>query len=397
MILWFYALKCGFILFYLHKNNINLKKQASIYDNLNVHKKGSENLAIIEMKNIHKSYDDKSTVIEDFNLSIEQGEFVVFLGPSGCGKSTTLRMIMGLESITSGDLLIKEKRLNDIPAKNRDIAMVFQNYALYPHMSVYDNIAFGLKVRKVPKHVIKEKVTNVAELLNLTPYLQRKPKHLSGGQMQRVALGRAMVRDTDIFLMDEPLSNLDAKLRTTMREELVQLHRNLSATTIFVTHDQMEAMTMGDKIVILDSGKIQQVGSPDEIYNKPANLFVAGFIGSTKMNLLELKKNNQEVTFANLPVSLPTFEKKAEAYVLGIRAEDCKISLSEGFPMEITFIEGIGSDQYIHGMSDGTKIIVREQPDKEFEIGQNVYVTFNPSKINWFDKQTGKRLRVENG
>ena len=327
---------------------------------------------------------------------IEQGEFVVFLGPSGCGKSTTLRMIAGLESITNGDLFIKGQRQNDVPAKSRDIAMVFQSYALYPHMSVYENIGFGLKVRKVNKNIIKEKVTKAAELLNLTPYLKRKPKDLSGGQMQRVALGRAIVRDTDIFLMDEPLSNLDAQLRTTMREELVQLHRKLSATTIFVTHDQTEAMTMGDKIVVMESGKIQQIGKPTEIYNHPANLFVAGFIGSPAMNLLSIKKEKVQYLLAGQTLNIPEFMREPKELIMGIRPEDCKISLTSGYPMEITFVEELGSDQFVHGIVEGQKVIIRELPDKEFHIGQNVFFIINQSKTSWFDKDTGERMRLNN-
>jgi len=353
-------------------------------------------MTIIELKNISKSYDHNSHVIKDFNLMIEQGEFIVFLGPSGCGKSTTLRMIAGLESITNGDLFIKGQRQNDVPAKNRDIAMVFQSYALYPHMTVYENIGFGLKVRKVKKSIIKEKVTEAAELLNLTPTLKRKPKDLSGGQMQRVALGRAIVRDTDIFLMDEPLSNLDAKLRTTMREELVQLHRKLSATTIFVTHDQTEAMTMGDKIVILDKGKIQQIGKPTEIYNNPANLFVAGFIGSPAMNLISITKEENHFMFARQVVHPPEFTYEPKELILGIRPEDCEISVTEGHALKITFIEELGSDQFVHGIVDNQKVIVRELPDKKFHIGQKVYLTINQSKVSWFDKETGERLRLKN-
>ncbi|MGG0719361.1 sn-glycerol-3-phosphate ABC transporter ATP-binding protein UgpC [Robertmurraya massiliosenegalensis] len=352
-------------------------------------------MPIIELKKISKSYDQHSNVIEDFNLSIEQGEFVVFLGPSGCGKSTTLRMIAGLESITNGDLFIKGKRQNDIPAKNRDIAMVFQSYALYPHMTVFENIGFGLRVRKVNKRLIKEKVEQAAELLNLTPFLKRKPKDLSGGQMQRVALGRALVRDTDIFLMDEPLSNLDAKLRTTMREELVQLHRKLGATTIFVTHDQTEAMTMGDKIVILNNGKVQQIGKPTEIYHYPANLFVASFIGSPAMNLLSVKKETDRFVFASYPLETPDFTKEPQDLILGIRPEDCHISTIEGYPLEITFIEEMGSDQFIHGIADGQKVIIRELPDKKFQIGEHIFFTVNPEKISWFDKATGERLRLK--
>lgn len=353
-------------------------------------------MPIIELKNIQKSYDAHTKVIDDFNLSIEEGEFVVFLGPSGCGKSTTLRMIAGLESISEGDLVIKGKRQNDISAKNRDIAMVFQSYALYPHMTVYDNIGFGLKVRKVNKHTIKEKVTKAADLLSLTPYLKRKPKDLSGGQMQRVALGRAIVRDTDIFLMDEPLSNLDAKLRTTMREELVQLHKKLGATTIFVTHDQTEAMTMGDKIVILEGGKVQQIGKPTEIYSHPANLFVAGFIGSPPMNLLAVKKDGGQYVIAGQTIHIPEWLNEPSELIMGIRPEDCKISLTEGYPMEVTFVEELGSDQFIHGIVEGKKVIIRELPDKEFHIGQRIYFTINPSKISWFDKGTGERMRPKN-
>lgn len=358
-------------------------------------RRGSENMPIIELKNISKSYDHHSNVIDDFNLSIEQGEFVVFLGPSGCGKSTTLRMIAGLETITNGDLMIKGKRQNDIPAKNRDIAMVFQSYALYPHMTVFDNIGFGLRVRKVKKTLIKEKVERAAALLNLTPYLKRKPKDLSGGQMQRVALGRALVRDTDIFLMDEPLSNLDAKLRSIMREELVQLHRKLGATTIFVTHDQTEEMTMGDKIVILNNGKVQQIGKPTEIYHYPKNLFVASFIGAPAMNLLALKKESTHFVFASDIVETPDFTKELDELILGIRPEDCHISTIEGYPFEITFIEEMGSDQFIHGISAGQKVIIREVPDKKFQIGEQVFFAINPRKISWFDKETGERLRLK--
>lgn len=348
-------------------------------------------LGIIELKNVSKSFDNKTNVIDDLNLTIESGEFVVLLGPSGSGKSTILRMIAGLEPITKGDLFIKGKRQNDVPAKDRDIAMVFQNYALYPHMTVFDNIAFGLKVRKVNKGKIEEKVEKVAEMLGLTSYLKRKPKDLSGGQQQRVALGRAIVRDTDIFLMDEPLSNLDAKLRTTMREELVQLHRDLSATTIFVTHDQTEAMTMADKIVVINEGKVQQIGTPAEIYNYPANLFVAGFIGSPAMNLLPLQENRSGFAFAGQMIQTPGFTTQPDGLILGIRPEDCKIS-GKGYPVKITFIEDLGADQYIHGISGGRKVVIRESPDKRFRIGQHTFFTMNPEKISWFDKKTGKRL-----
>ncbi|MBY6272315.1 MAG: sugar ABC transporter ATP-binding protein, partial [Bacillaceae bacterium] len=241
-------------------------------------------MAELILDHVYKVYDNKVTAVSDFNLHIKDKEFIVFVGPSGCGKSTTLRMIAGLEEITQGDLYIDGKRMNDVPPKDRDIAMVFQNYALYPHMTVYDNMAFGLKLRKFPKKEIEERVRNAAKILGLEQYLDRKPKALSGGQRQRVALGRAIVRDAKVFLMDEPLSNLDAKLRVQMRAEIAKLHQRLQTTTIYVTHDQTEAMTMATRLVVMKDGVIQQVGSPKEVYEKPENVFVGGFIGSPSMN-----------------------------------------------------------------------------------------------------------------
>ena len=237
-------------------------------------------MANLQLKNVNKIYDNKVQAVFDFNLEIEDKEFIVFVGPSGCGKSTTLRMIAGLEEITSGELYIDGQKMNDVLPKDRDIAMVFQSYALYPHMTVYDNMAFGLKLKKMPKEEIDQRVRHAAEILEITPYLKRKPKALSGGQRQRVALGRAIVRNAKVFLMDEPLSNLDAKLRVQMRTEIIKLHESLGATTIYVTHDQTEAMTMASRIVVMKDGYIQQIGSPKMIYNYPANMFVAGFIGS---------------------------------------------------------------------------------------------------------------------
>ena len=243
-------------------------------------------MANLQLKNVNKIYDNKVQAVFDFNLEIEDKEFIVFVGPSGCGKSTTLRMIAGLEEITSGELYIDGQKMNDVLPKDRDIAMVFQSYALYPHMTVYDNMAFGLKLKKMPKEEIDQRVRHAAEILEITPYLKRKPKALSGGQRQRVALGRAIVRNAKVFLMDEPLSNLDAKLRVQMRTEIIKLHESLGATTIYVTHDQTEAMTMASRIVVMKDGYIQQIGSPKMIYNYPANMFVAGFIGSPAMNFL---------------------------------------------------------------------------------------------------------------
>lgn len=244
-------------------------------------------MAELSLNNIYKIYDGNVTAVEDFNLQIEDKEFIVFVGPSGCGKSTTLRMIAGLEEISKGDFYIDDKRVNDVDPKNRDIAMVFQNYALYPHMTVYDNMAFALKLRKVPKTEIDKRVENAANILGLTDYLKRKPKALSGGQRQRVALGRAIVRDAKVFLMDEPLSNLDAKLRMQMRAEIIKLHQRLQTTTIYVTHDQTEALTMATRIVVMKDGRIMQIGTPKEVYENPENVFVAGFIGSPPMNFFK--------------------------------------------------------------------------------------------------------------
>ena len=246
-------------------------------------------MAEIVLDHVYKIYDNKVTAVTDFNLHIQDKEFIVFVGPSGCGKSTTLRMIAGLEEISKGDFYIDGKRVNDVPPKDRDIAMVFQNYALYPHMTVYDNMAFGLKLRKVPKAEIDKRVKDAAKILGLEDYLKRKPKALSGGQRQRVALGRAIVRDPKVFLMDEPLSNLDAKLRVQMRAEIAKLHQRLQPTTIYVTHDQTEAMTMATRIVVMKDGVIQQVGTPKEVYDHPRNVFVAGFIGSPAMNFFKGK------------------------------------------------------------------------------------------------------------
>ena len=246
-------------------------------------------MATLKFVNINKIYENKVQAVFDFNLDVADKEFIVFVGPSGCGKSTTLRMVAGLEEISSGELYINDRLVNDIAPKDRDIAMVFQSYALYPHMTVYDNMAFGLKLRKMPKEIIEKRVNEAAAILGLEPYLNRRPKALSGGQRQRVALGRAIVRSPKVFLMDEPLSNLDAKLRVQMRSEIAKIHQKVGATTIYVTHDQTEAMTMASRIVVMKDGYIQQIGSPKEVYNYPANIFVGGFIGSPAMNFLKGK------------------------------------------------------------------------------------------------------------
>lgn len=264
-----------------------------------------DELANLVLENISKVYDNNVSAVSNFNLQVNDQEFIVFVGPSGCGKSTTLRMIAGLEDITSGDFYIDGKRMNDMPPKDRDIAMVFQNYALYPHMTVYDNMAYGLKLRKFSKSEIEKRVQNAAEILGLEPYLGRKPKALSGGQRQRVALGRAIVRDAKLFLMDEPLSNLDSKLRVQMRAEIAKLHLRLKTTTIYVTHDQTEAMTMASRIVVMKDGHIQQIGTPKEVYDTPENVFVGGFIGSPSMNFFEGKVVNGQFVIDEKSMKIP--------------------------------------------------------------------------------------------
>ncbi|NIZ19179.1 ABC transporter ATP-binding protein [Entomospira culicis] len=330
----------------------------------------------IRFEHIYKKYPNgELPAVKDFNLAVKDGEFIVFVGPSGCGKSTTLRMLAGLEEITSGDLYIDDVRINDKEPKDRDIAMVFQSYALYPHMNVYENMAFALKLRKVPKDEIEKRVQNAAEILALTEYLKRKPKDLSGGQRQRVALGRAMVRDAKIFLMDEPLSNLDAKLRVAMRSELIKLHDRLKTTTIYVTHDQVEAMTMANRIVLMKDGVIQQIGTPWEIYHRPANTFVAGFIGSPAMNILPATLQADGMQVGDLSISLESEVMKIikdampseTSMQLGIRPEDIKLTLNADanlddivtFEGKIDFVELLGAEQIVHLQLAGQEILVK--------------------------------------
>ena len=300
-------------------------------------------MATVSLRNINKVYDNKVQAVFDFNLDVEDQEFIVFVGPSGCGKSTTLRMIAGLEEITSGELVIDGQRMNDVAPKDRDIAMVFQSYALYPHMTVYENMAFGLKLRKMPKEEIDKRVLEAAKILEIEEYLKRKPKALSGGQRQRVALGRAIVRNAKVFLMDEPLSNLDAKLRVQMRSEIIKLHEKIGATTIYVTHDQTEAMTMASRIVVMKDGYIQQIGSPKEIYNHPVNMFVASFVGSPAMNFIPGKIESGKFSTGKYSVQLPEMyhpqlrEVEGREVVFGIRPEDlhCEGIVAETYPSSI--------------------------------------------------------------
>ncbi len=364
-------------------------------------------MASLSLKGIEKVYPNGFHAVKDFNLDIEDKEFIIFVGPSGCGKSTTLRMIAGLEDISGGTLEIDGKVMNDVEPKDRDIAMVFQNYALYPHMTVYDNMAFGLKLRKVPKAEIDQKVREAAKILDLEKLLDRKPKALSGGQRQRVAMGRAIVRNPKVFLMDEPLSNLDAKLRVQMRTEISKLHQNLGATIIYVTHDQTEAMTLGTRIVVMKDGVVQQIDSPKNLYNEPCNLFVAGFIGSPQMNFMDAKvaiKGNDvtlKVGDATLPV--PASKKQAlidakcdgKTVVLGIRPED--IHDSEAFinnspnsiiKSQIKVDELLGSEVFLYFDYAGTQVTARVNPRTTLKAGDDAVFALDMEKIHIFDKET---------
>ncbi|WP_271400220.1 ABC transporter ATP-binding protein [Salinicoccus roseus] len=364
-------------------------------------------MAELKLKNIKKTYEKGPTVVDDFNLEIHDGEFIVLVGPSGCGKSTTLRMIAGLEEITGGELYINDSLVNDVEPKNRDIAMVFQNYALYPHMSVYDNMAFGLKLRKTPKAEIKERVEHAAEILGLTDYLDRKPKALSGGQRQRVALGRAIVREASVFLMDEPLSNLDAKLRVQMRAEITKLHKRLKTTTVYVTHDQTEALTMATRIVILDKGDIMQVGSPKEVYDFPENVFVAQFIGSPAMNVFDAEIRNGELVIGETTIKIPEFKRRMllnEGYdnkpiKFGIRPEDVReeavfveSELASAFNAEVKVSELLGSEIMLYSDLEGQEFISRVDARNELEPGDIVKFAFDMNKGHFFDNDTLKRI-----
>ncbi len=363
-------------------------------------------MSFIELKNVCKKYPGaEKNSVTDFNLSIEEGEFIAFVGPSGCGKSTTLRMIAGFEEITSGDFFIDGKRMNSVPPRDRGISMVFQNYALYPHMTVEKNISYGLKNMKVPDTEIKKKVDWAIDILGLSEYRYRKPKNLSGGQRQRVALGRAIVKNQKLFLMDEPLSNLDAKLRVSMRSEISKLHRQLGNTTIYVTHDQIEAMTMADRIVIMKDGVVQQVGKPMELYNSPKNKFVAGFIGSPQMNFYNVRVNGDTVTFENgnsikLPDSvISKLSGKQGEMILGIRGEDIRldpqnIELYKNNKMSATVenVEVMGNENNLYFNFGGTSSVARVSKYEISEAGDVIDFVFIPSRIHFFDKQTEKSL-----
>ena len=367
-------------------------------------------MAEITLRQMYKRYDNADHyAVENFNLKISDNEFIVFVGPSGCGKSTTLRMIAGLEEITEGDLIIDDKKVNDVAPKDRDIAMVFQNYALYPHMTVYDNMAFGLKLRKIPKDKIKKQVQDAAIFLQIEDLLDRKPAALSGGQRQRVALGRAVVRDPKVFLMDEPLSNLDAKLRVHMRTEIAKLHKKLQTTMIYVTHDQTEAMTLADRIVIMKDGVIQQIGSPFEVYNAPNNAFVASFIGSPAMNLLEVTYSKGRI-FNNKGLDLEISEPAKRALeeggyegkevIFGIRPEDIhseQIALDASpetvVKPKINVSELTGADSILYLELDRTEIIAVVDARDYHDPGLEIEVAFNMLKAHFFDKDTEEVIR----
>lgn len=358
-------------------------------------------MATLKFKNVQKIYDNGFHAVHDFNLDIKDKEFIVFVGPSGCGKSTTLRMVAGLEEISEGELYIDDVLVNDVAPKDRGIAMVFQSYALYPHMTVAENMGFGLKLAKVDKEEIKRKIHETAKILEIEELLDRKPKQLSGGQRQRVALGRAIIRNTNVFLMDEPLSNLDAKLRVQMRSEIIELHRRLNTTTIYVTHDQTEAMTMATRLVVMKDGFIQQIGTPREIYQHPVNKFVASFIGSPAMNFINGKIENGEFVRNKLRVSFP--KEKAEIVkkfegremILGIRPEELitkeliteEIEHPVNFHMGVRVVELLGHEFIVHGDIEGERVLskLNIDPDKFSEDIKELNLIANANRLHLFD------------
>lgn len=376
-------------------------------------------MTTLSLEKIYKKYPNATQyAVEDFNIDIKDKEFIVFVGPSGCGKSTTLRMVAGLEDITDGELKIDDKVMNDVAPKDRDIAMVFQNYALYPHMTVFDNMAFGLKLRKFKKDDIKHRVNEAAAILGLTDMLDRKPADLSGGQRQRVAMGRAIVRDAKVFLMDEPLSNLDAKLRVSMRTEIAKIHRRIGATTIYVTHDQTEAMTLADRIVIMSStpnadktgtvGRVEQIGTPQELYNEPVNKFVAGFIGSPVMNFFDVKMTNGKLTSKDgLNIDLPEGKVKllkdqgyeGKEVILGIRPEDIQSSnlAQQAYPnqnveAEVVVSEMLGSETMLYLKIGRTEFVSRVEARDFRAPGEKITVALNLNKAHFFDAVTEQRI-----
>lgn len=368
-------------------------------------------MAKVELINLTKTYPNGTTAVKDVNLTVEDKEFVVLVGPSGCGKTTTLRMIAGLEEITSGEIYIDGKLVNDVHPKDRDIAMVFQNYALYPHMTVYKNMAFGLMLRGIPKAEIDKRVREAAEILGLTEYLNCRPRVLSGGQRQRVAVGRAIVRKPKVFLFDEPLSNLDAKMRVQMRAEISKLHKHLQATIIYVTHDQIEAMTMGDRIVVMNNGKVQQIGTPLELYNKPDNKFVAGFIGTPPMNMIDgyIISISGKLFFVNEQDGIkleihPKYQDMLSRYsekkvTLGIRPEDITVCLDEktqegvSVRCKVEVVEPMGSEMNVYASAGKTSLVARSRIEKEPDLGSLILFNLNLEKCHFFDIDTNLAIR----
>ena len=368
-------------------------------------------MASVTLKHVYKVYNGNVTAVSDFSLEIADKEFVILVGPSGCGKSTTLRMIAGLEEITKGELYIGDTLANDVAPKDRDIAMVFQNYALYPHMTVFDNMAFGLKLRKTPKDEIKRRVEEAAKILDISHLLDRKPKALSGGQRQRVALGRAIVRNPKVFLLDEPLSNLDAKLRAQMRTEISKLHQRLGTTFIYVTHDQTEAMTMGDRIVVMKDGFVQQVDTPQNLYDLPVNEFVAGFMGSPQMNFIDgtINKTGSDYmfNFGKYAIKIPTNKNKDDVLkdyvgknvVFGIRPEhvhdepEFLEKATDGVvESDVEVTELMGAETYLYLSCEGNQITARVDPTSTAKTGDHIKIAFELQKLHLFDKETEKTI-----
>ena len=349
-------------------------------------------MARIEINQVSKIYSNGLTAVNGVSVDVSDGEFIVLVGPSGCGKSTLLRMVAGLEDISKGEVKIADKVVNKTDPADRDIAMVFQNYALYPHMSVYDNLAYGLKNRGTPKAEIATRVAEAAKMLELEPYLERKPRALSGGQRQRVAMGRAIVRKPAAFLFDEPLSNLDAKLRVSMRGEIRKLQRRLGTTSIYVTHDQLEAMTLADRLVVLNAGQIEQIGSPLEIYHKPASTFVAGFIGSPAMNLLKASRADSGWQFGSQTVPGANVSTSGNTLTIGLRAEDLTISSAsaDGLTMKLDYIEELGAQRLLHGTVDGQPLVVATAAEDDFS--DDIRVSIEPRDLHYFDANSGKRI-----
>ena len=349
----------------------------------------------IAISNVTKKF-DSTEVIHGINLKINDGEFVVLVGPSGCGKTTLLRMIAGLESITDGNISIDDKIINNIKPKERDCAMVFQNYALYPHMKVAANMGFSLKIKKASKEEINKKVKDVAKILEIEDYLERYPRQLSGGQRQRVAMGRAIVRNPRVFLFDEPLSNLDAKLRVQMRTQIKLLHARLKTTLVYVTHDQVEAMTMADKIVVMNEGLVEQTGAPLELYDKPVNIFVAGFIGSPSMNLLNASINSNSINLGSagsIPITRKTTSENNLDIILGIRPSHMDISKNgEGLKFQIDVIEPTGADSLVYGRINDTECCVQTSERLNLKSGEIIHILPNEDNLHFFDNQSNERI-----